>query len=93
MDVAIIGAGIAGITSAYLLSKEGLKVASIEARNVLNGTTAHTTAKLTAQHILIYDHLIKYFGEEKAKLYFEFSSNVIPFVENTSREKGIDCDS
>jgi glycine/D-amino acid oxidase-like deaminating enzyme/nitrite reductase/ring-hydroxylating ferredoxin subunit len=92
VDVALIGAGIAGITSAYLLSKEGLKVAIIEARSVLNGTTAHTTAKLTAQHILIYDHLIKYFGEEKAKLYYEFSSNAIPFVENISREKGIDCD-
>jgi len=46
-----------------------VKVAIIEGRSVLNGTTAHTTVKLTAQHILIYDHLIKYFGEEKAKLY------------------------
>jgi glycine/D-amino acid oxidase-like deaminating enzyme/nitrite reductase/ring-hydroxylating ferredoxin subunit len=88
VDVAIVGAGITGITAAYLLSKEGLKVALIEAGGILNGTTGHTTAKLTAQHNLFYDELINHFGEEKAKLYYESHSNAIKFVEN----KGIDCD-
>src|SRR3954462_4547704 len=92
VDVAIVGAGITGITAAYLLAKDGVKVALIEAGGVLNGTTGHTTAKLTAQHELIYDELISHFGEEKAKLYFESTSNAIKFVENTSNEKGIDCD-
>ena len=92
VDVAIVGAGITGITAAYLLAKDGVKVALIEAGGVLNGTTGHTTAKLTAQHELIYDELINHFGEEKAKQYFESASNAIKFVENTSKEKGIDCD-
>lgn len=92
VDVAIVGAGITGITAAYLLSKEGLKVALIEAGGILNGTTAHTTAKLTAQHNLIYDELISHFGEEKARLYYESLSKTIQFVENTTKEKGIDCD-
>lgn len=92
VDVAIIGAGITGITTAYLLAKEGVKTAIIEAGGILNGTTGHTTAKLTAQHELIYDEIISHFGEEKARIYYESLSKVIPFVENTSKEKGIDCD-
>ena len=63
--MAIVGAGITGITAAYLLSKEGLKVALLEAGSVLNGTTGHTTAKLTAQHGIIYDELINHFGKKK----------------------------
>src|SRR3954466_10839117 len=82
VDVAIVGAGITGITAAYLLSKEGLKVAVLEAGSVLNGTTGHTTAKLTAQHGLIYDELINHFGKERARLYFESHMNAIQFVEN-----------
>ena len=59
VDVVIVGAGITGITSAYLLVNEGLKVAVIEAGQVMNGTTGHTTAKITAQHDLIYDEFIR----------------------------------
>ncbi|MFL6554987.1 MAG: NAD(P)/FAD-dependent oxidoreductase, partial [Bacillus sp. (in: firmicutes)] len=92
VDVAIVGAGITGITAAYLLSKEGLKVAVLEAGSVLNGTTGHTTAKLTAQHGLIYDELINHFGKEKARLYFESHLKAIQFVESSVKENGIDCD-
>ncbi|WP_413302905.1 FAD-dependent oxidoreductase [Bacillus sp. 1P10SD] len=92
VDVAIVGAGITGVTTAYLLSIEGLKVALIEAGSVLNGTTGHTTAKLTAQHGLIYDELINHFGKEKARHYFESQMDAIQFVESTVQEKGIDCD-
>lgn len=92
VDVAIVGAGITGITAAYLLSKEGLKVAVIEADTVLNGTTGHTTGKITAQHNLIYDELISHFGREKAKLYYDSHMNALQFIKNTASETGIDCD-
>jgi len=92
VDVAIVGAGITGITAAYLLSKEGRKVAILEAGGVLNGTTGHTTAKLTAQHGIIYDEYINHFGKEKARLYFESHMNAIQFVEDKVKENGIDCD-
>ena len=92
VDVAVVGAGITGITAAYFLSKEGLKVAILEAGGVLNGTTGHTTAKLTAQHGMIYDEFINHFGKEKARLYFESHMNAIQFVESKVKENGIDCD-
>ncbi|MET3317950.1 UNVERIFIED_ORG: glycine/D-amino acid oxidase-like deaminating enzyme [Peribacillus simplex] len=65
-DVLIVGGGISGITSAYLLAKQGVKATLIEAGEILNGTTGHTTAKITVQHSLIYDQLITDHGKGKA---------------------------
>lgn len=92
VDVAIVGGGITGITTAYLLSKNGLKVAIVEANRVLNGTTGHTTAKVTAQHGLIYDEFIQHMGVEKAKLYYEANNDALRFVRQTVKDLQIDCD-
>lgn len=92
VDVAIVGGGITGITSAYLLVKEGFRVAIIEADTLMSGTTGHTTAKLTAQHGLFYDELIQHFGEEKAKLYYEANTEAIQFVTQLIHQHNIDCD-
>ncbi|KEF36752.1 FAD dependent oxidoreductase [Schinkia azotoformans MEV2011] len=91
-DVVIVGGGITGITAAYLLVKEGVKVALIDAGKLLNGTTGHTTAKITAQHDLIYDELISHFGINKARLYYEANTNALNFIKNTINELKIDCD-
>lgn len=79
-DVAIVGAGITGITTAYLLAKAGKDVVLIEAGQILNGTTGHTTAKVTAQHGLIYHELMSHFGEENARLYYEANREAIEFI-------------
>ncbi|NOV02296.1 FAD-dependent oxidoreductase [Paenibacillus planticolens] len=92
VDVAIVGAGISGITTAYLLSKQGLKVALIEAGRMLTGTTGHTTAKITAQHDLIYDEFISHFGEEQTKLYYEANAEALQFMKQTIHEHQISCD-
>jgi glycine/D-amino acid oxidase-like deaminating enzyme/nitrite reductase/ring-hydroxylating ferredoxin subunit len=92
VDVGIVGGGISGITTAYLLAKEGVKVALIEANRILYGTTGHTTAKITAQHGLIYDELIRYLGEENARLYYKATSEAAQFIKNTAQEHHIDCD-
>jgi len=91
-DVAIVGGGIVGITCAYLLANEGLKVAIIEADRLLQGTTGHTTAKITSQHALIYDKLMTQMGQEKARQYAEANENAIRFIADTVTEKEIDCD-
>ena len=91
-EVCIIGGGITGIVTAYLLSKEGKKVTLLEADTLLNGTTGYTTAKVTAQHGLIYDEIIQHMGLEKAKLYYQANTEAIQFVEGTVKELQIDCD-
>lgn len=55
VDVAIIGGGIAGLTTALLLKEEGKRVAGVEGHRIVEGITAYTTAKITALHNLIYD--------------------------------------
>lgn len=92
VDVAIVGGGISGISAAYLLAKEGVKVALIEADRLVNGTTGHTTAKITAQHDLIYNELISHIGVERAKLYYEASSDALHFMRKLIKEEKMACD-
>ncbi|WP_404996164.1 FAD-dependent oxidoreductase [Caldifermentibacillus hisashii] len=92
VDVAIIGGGITGVTSAYLLTQEGLKVALVEADRLMTGTTGNTTAKLTAQHGLFYDELISHFGEEKARLYYQANKEAMEFAKSLIEKHQIECD-
>lgn len=92
VDVVIVGGGITGITAAYLLTKEGVKVALLEASRLLNGTTGHTTAKVTAQHGLIYDEYLGHFGQTKARLYYEAVMEAGHFIKETIDSLGIACD-
>ncbi|MFC4597822.1 FAD-dependent oxidoreductase [Cohnella hongkongensis] len=91
-DVVIVGAGITGITAGYLLSRAGKRTVILEAGRVLHGTTGHTTAKMTAQHGLIYDEFIRHFGEEKARLYYEANRDAIDFIRETAARENIACD-
>jgi glycine/D-amino acid oxidase-like deaminating enzyme/nitrite reductase/ring-hydroxylating ferredoxin subunit len=90
-EVVIAGAGIAGLTTAYLLAREGVDVVVLEADRVLHGTTGHTTAKVTAQHNLIYDELIHYFGVEGAKRYYEANRDAMAFIRHTVEQHAIPC--
>lgn len=92
VDVAIVGGGIVGITAAFLLKGQGLKVAIIEANKIAHGTTGHTTAKITSQHGLIYKKIISKFGEDKARQYAEANESAIHFIADLVKEKSIDCD-
>ncbi|MCM3759981.1 FAD-dependent oxidoreductase [Alkalihalobacillus oceani] len=91
-DVAIVGGGISGLTTAYLLAKAGKRVALLEADVLANGTTGHTTAKITAQHDIIYDELISHIGKEQAKLYYEASMDALRFIRNLVKEEKMECD-
>ena len=68
-SVLIIGGGMAGITTAYLLKIKGVDSVTVEANKVGAGITSYTTAKITSQHGLIYHDLINKIGEEGASKY------------------------
>ncbi|NLV17639.1 MAG: FAD-dependent oxidoreductase [Syntrophomonadaceae bacterium] len=91
-DIAIVGGGIVGLTAAYLLAKHNLKIVVLEAGRILQGTTGHTTAKITSQHSLIYARLKNQLGEEPARQYAEANENAIKFIADTVQENQIDCD-
>ncbi|GAA0444692.1 FAD-dependent oxidoreductase [Lentibacillus halophilus] len=90
-DVAIVGGGITGITAAYMLTKQGMKVTLIDAGNILNGVTGHTTAKITAQHGIIYDELMQHFGADNASLYYQACSDAKQWIEETISKHDINC--
>ncbi|ANX00940.1 FAD-dependent oxidoreductase [Thermoclostridium stercorarium] len=92
VDIAIVGAGITGILCAYLLHKENLSIAVIDAGKILNGTTGHTTAKITSQHGLIYDKLKNQMGAELAKQYADANEEAIKQIKDIIDLHKIDCD-
>lgn len=91
-DVLVVGAGIAGILTAYLLKKQGIDVVVIEAKEIGSGNTSGTTAKITSQHDLIYDTLISELGEKKAKQYADANQLAIKKYKEIIEEKNIECD-
>ncbi len=90
-EVGIVGAGLTGITAAYILSKAGFKVCLLDAATVLNGTSGHTTAKITAQHGLIYHELQQHFGTEQAQQYYKANQEAKDFIESTVKKEQINC--
>ncbi|MGW7279996.1 FAD-dependent oxidoreductase [Streptomyces sp. NPDC054844] len=92
VDVAVIGAGVAGLSTAWELARAGRSVAVLEAGRVAAGVTGHTSAKLTAQHTLIYDKLRRTRGPEGARLYARSQSEAIEHAAGIVAELGIDCD-
>lgn len=91
-DLVIVGGGITGVVAAYLAQQRGLKTALVEKSRLVEWTTGSTTAKLTSQHYLVYDHLIKHQGETTAQSYADANQKGIDMVEIISRNLGIDCE-
>lgn len=91
-NTAVIGGGMAGILIAYYLQQKGVPVVILEANCVGSGQTRNTTAKITSQHGLIYDKLIKSFGLERARQYAKAGQEAIAAYRRLIEEKGIDCD-
>lgn len=89
-DVLIIGGGIAGILTAYLLQERGVPYVLAEKNRICSGTTGNTTAKITFQHGLIYDKLMRSLGAERAGMYL--SANRDAFCRFARLCSGIDCD-
>jgi glycine/D-amino acid oxidase-like deaminating enzyme len=91
-DVAIVGGGIAGMTTAYLLSKAGKKVAVLEDGFIASGETGRTTAHITHALDDRYYNLEKKHGLVGSRLAAESHTAAIDFIDSIVREEGIDCD-
>lgn len=91
-DVIIIGAGLAGLLTAYFLQNAGKTVIILERDRVSGGVTEYTSAKITSQHGIIYSRLIKEFGSDKARLYAKANESAIKKYSEIIAEHSIDCD-
>lgn len=92
VDVAVVGGGIAGVTTAYLLKLAGRRVALIEAGRLLAGVTGNTTAKVSAQHGLVYAELRERFGDETAAGYGASQLEALDWLRDERSRLGVECD-
>ncbi|MFF1379981.1 FAD-dependent oxidoreductase [Streptomyces sp. NPDC058308] len=91
VDVAVVGGGVAGLSTAWELARDGRSVAVLEADRIAAGVTGHTTAKVTALHSLVYERLRRTRGPEGARLYAESQQQAVEHVAALCSELGIDC--
>lgn len=89
-DVLIIGGGICGLLCAYRLSRAGIRSVLVEQNRLLDGNSKNTTAKITAQHGLIYHRLLRRFGFDTTRLYLNANLEALEQYRRLCRE--IDCD-
>ena len=89
-QVLIIGGGMAGILCAYFLQRAGVDYCLLEKGRICQGITGHTTAKITAQHGLIYEKALQSLGQERAELFLKANLKAVEHY----RELGtiLDCD-
>ena len=91
-EVAVIGAGMAGILIAAALQEQGCRVIVLEAERIAGGQTRNTTAKITSQHGFAYQRLIQTLGAEKARQYVQANEAAIGEFRRLIASRGIDCD-
>jgi glycine/D-amino acid oxidase-like deaminating enzyme/nitrite reductase/ring-hydroxylating ferredoxin subunit len=92
VDVCIVGAGIAGLTTALLLAREGRGVLVLDKAAPGRGETGRTTAHLSNAFDDWYHVLEEQRGEEMAALTAESHTAAIDLIERLVREEAIDCD-
>lgn len=88
--VLIIGGGITGLLTAYLLHQKGVPYILLEKDKIAGGVTCNTTAKITYQHGLVYSKILKMYGSEKAQMYL--NAGRAAFDKYVSLCQEIDCD-
>ena len=91
-EVAVVGAGMAGLLTAWFLQRRGIKTLVLEADRVAGGQTGNTTAKITAQHAMIYTRLIREKGEAAARQYASASQGAVEEYRRMARDQRLDCE-
>ena len=91
-DIAVIGAGMAGVLIASALQETGRRVVVLEAQRIAGGQTRNTTAKLTCQHALLYEKLTRTLGPNKARQYAQANAAALEEYRRIISAQGIECD-
>ncbi|SHK33165.1 FAD-dependent oxidoreductase [Hymenobacter psychrotolerans] len=91
-DVVIVGAGIAGLTTAYLLGREGRKVVVLEDGDIASGESGRTTAHLSFALDDRYTTLEQMFGQKGARLAADSHRTAVDTIEEIVRRENIACD-
>ena len=91
-DVVVVGGGLTGVLSAYLLSKEGKRVVLLEKNEIGSGATGYTTGFLTESIDTDYTDLTSAYGLAAAKAVITSHREAIHLVEKIVREHDIKCD-
>ncbi|MGL5750595.1 MAG: FAD-dependent oxidoreductase [Paraclostridium sp.] len=91
VDILIVGGGIVGVTTAYLLAKKGVKCTLVDADKVGYGSSGRNTGKITSQHSIIYSKINNKYNIEDAKLYYQGNNEALDLMESIIKENNIDC--
>src|SRR5438477_12349913 len=92
VDVVVVGAGVTGITTAYVLKQTGLTVALTERERVASIDTGHTTAHLTYITDVELRELARNFGEDHAQAAWDAGAAAIDEIERIVAEEEIECE-
>jgi glycine/D-amino acid oxidase-like deaminating enzyme len=91
-DVCIVGAGVAGLTTAYCLATKGANVVVLEAGEIGEGATGQTTAHISNAMDDRFVTLEEMHGEERTRLIVESHTAAMDRIERIVREESLDCD-
>jgi len=91
-DVVVIGGGITGLTTAYVLKEAGVRVCLLERGRLGSGDTAHTTAHLNSFVDIRPSELVKAFGVDDAQRVFQAGAAAIDTIERISVRESIACE-
>jgi glycine/D-amino acid oxidase-like deaminating enzyme/nitrite reductase/ring-hydroxylating ferredoxin subunit len=92
VDVAVVGAGITGVTAAILLKQAGKTVALIDSKRIVEGATGYTTAKVTTGHGASYSKIRRAFGEDGSRAYAQANAAALEWIGKLIEANRIDCD-
>ncbi len=91
-DVVVVGAGISGLTTAYLLAKAGKSVVVLDEGPIASGQSGRTSAHLASEVDDRYFEIERHHGEDGAKMAYDSHSSAIDLIERIARDEQIDCD-
>ena len=92
VDVLVVGAGMTGLTAAWLLRKAGKRVAVVDRGRVAGGESGHTTAHLTVVTDVFLKDLVHKFGRDHAEAAWDAHGAAIEQLRAIAKEIGVDCE-